>query len=140
MSDASVIHPSATIAQGSRIDAFATIGSGCVLADDVHVGSGARLLDGARVDHAAEIGSNAVVMAGVRIERHAVVEPGSVVADGVPANAIVRGNPARIVGYVGGAQDAPAPRRCARWLPASRAACEASRPSRSRLPKTCAAA
>ena len=45
-------------------------------------------------------------MAGVRIERHAVVEPGSVVADGVPANAIVRGNPARIVGYVGGAQDA----------------------------------
>jgi UDP-2-acetamido-3-amino-2,3-dideoxy-glucuronate N-acetyltransferase len=106
VTDTAAIHPSATLADGATVDAFATIGSGCTLAEGVHVGSGARVLDGARVDHAATVGANAVVLAGVRIERCAVVEPGSVVTDAVPANAIVRGNPARIVGYVSGEQHA----------------------------------
>jgi UDP-2-acetamido-3-amino-2,3-dideoxy-glucuronate N-acetyltransferase len=101
-----VREPSATIADGARIDAFASIGADCALAHDAHVGSGARLLAAARVDAGAEIGENAVLLPGVRVQRHAVVEPGSVVADSVPANAIVRGNPARIVGYVGG-EDRP---------------------------------
>jgi carbonic anhydrase/acetyltransferase-like protein (isoleucine patch superfamily) len=108
------VHPTAltdataTVSHSTRVDAFASIGRDCVVGDDVHVGSGARLLSGARVDREAEIGENAVVLAGVHVRRHAVVEPGSVVADAVPANAIVRGNPARIIGYVGGDPDRPA--------------------------------
>lgn len=100
-----------------------------VLSDDVSARSGARVLSGARVGRGAVIGenvvlggggspskigpdvfvgANATVLPGTVVSRGAVIEPGSVVGDAVPANAIVRGNPARIVGYVGGEPDPPA--------------------------------
>jgi acetyltransferase-like isoleucine patch superfamily enzyme/dTDP-4-dehydrorhamnose 3,5-epimerase-like enzyme len=46
------------------------------------------------------IGAGAVIQAGVTIGNHANVAAGAVVTRSVPANAIVVGNPARIVGYV----------------------------------------
>jgi len=48
----------------------------------------------------ASIGGGATVLPGVRIGRSAMVGAGAVVTHDVPANAIVVGNPARIVGYV----------------------------------------
>jgi acetyltransferase-like isoleucine patch superfamily enzyme len=45
------------------------------------------------------LGSGAIVVSGVRIATGAVVGAGSVVTKDVPANAIVVGNPARIVKY-----------------------------------------
>lgn len=54
----------------------------------------------------ASIGANATILAGTTIGVNAMVGAGSVVTRSVPPNAIVRGNPARIVGYVG-AQEAP---------------------------------
>src|SRR5206468_1316023 len=48
----------------------------------------------------ASIGANATVAPGVEVGRGAVVEAGAVVTQDVPANAIVSGNPARIVSYV----------------------------------------
>jgi PAS domain S-box-containing protein len=47
------------------------------------------------------LGSGAIVVSGVRIGTGAVVGAGSVVTKDVPANAIVVGNPARIVKYRG---------------------------------------
>jgi UDP-2-acetamido-3-amino-2,3-dideoxy-glucuronate N-acetyltransferase len=122
--------PSATVGAGSRVDAFAILGEDVVLGEGVRVRSGARLLPGTRLGRGVVIGENAVlggaercdvgpdvviganatVLPGVRVERHAIVEPGSVVADAVPANAIVRGNPARIIGYVGGELESPTTR------------------------------
>jgi len=49
------------------------------------------------------IGANATILPGLSIGRGAMVGAGAVVTRDVPANAIVVGNPARIVGYV----DAP---------------------------------
>ena len=48
----------------------------------------------------ASLGANATLLPGVTIGRGAMVGAGSVVTKDVPPNAIVVGNPARIVGYV----------------------------------------
>ncbi|HQQ62160.1 MAG TPA: WxcM-like domain-containing protein [Pseudomonadales bacterium] len=49
--------------------------------------------------HGASIGANATILPGLTIGQHAMIGAGAVVTRSVPANAIVVGNPARIVGY-----------------------------------------
>ncbi|WP_136526664.1 WxcM-like domain-containing protein [Geomonas ferrireducens] len=48
----------------------------------------------------ASVGANATILAGVTIGKKAMVGAGAVVTKNVPPNAIVAGNPARIIGYV----------------------------------------
>jgi len=48
----------------------------------------------------SSIGANATILPGLTIGENAMVGAGSVLTKSVPANAIVIGNPARIVGYV----------------------------------------
>lgn len=52
------------------------------------------------VRNGASIGANSTILAGVTIGVNAMVGAGSVVTKDVPPNAIVRGNPARVEGYV----------------------------------------
>jgi len=52
------------------------------------------------VEQGASIGAAAVILPGITIGRNAVVGAGAVVTRSVPSNALVEGNPARIVGYV----------------------------------------
>ena len=52
----------------------------------------------------ASIGTGAVLLPGVRIGRRAMVGAGAVVTRDVPPNAIVVGNPAKIIGYVDSAR------------------------------------
>lgn len=54
-----------------------------------------------QVGDGASLGAGSVVLPGVRIGRGAMVGAGAVVTKDVPANAVVVGNPARIVNYVG---------------------------------------
>lgn len=49
----------------------------------------------------ASIGANATILPGVTIGRNAMIGAGSVITKDVPPNAIVLGNPGRIVGYAG---------------------------------------
>lgn len=56
------------------------------------------------VAEGSSLGGGSVILPGIRIGRRAMVGAGAVVTKDVPPNAIVVGNPARIVGYV----DAPA--------------------------------
>ena len=58
------------------------------------------------IDAGASIGANATILPGIKIGRQAMVGAGSVVTRSVPPNAIVVGNPARIVGYVDAEADA----------------------------------
>jgi len=60
------------------------------------------------VKKGASIGANATVLPGVTVEENVMVGAGAVVTHNVPRNAVVVGNPARIVSYVG-AQRAAAP-------------------------------
>lgn len=58
---------------------------------------------GTHVSKGASIGAGATILPGIKIGRGTMVGAGAVVTRSVPSNAIVIGNPARIVGYV----DAP---------------------------------
>jgi dTDP-4-dehydrorhamnose 3,5-epimerase-like enzyme len=55
------------------------------------------------VRRGASVGANATILPEVTIGEHAVVGAGAVVTHSVPRNAIVVGNPARIIGYSGAA-------------------------------------
>jgi acetyltransferase-like isoleucine patch superfamily enzyme len=55
------------------------------------------------VEDGASIGANATILPGVTIGRRAMVGAGAVVTKSVPANAVVVGNPAVIIGYQTGA-------------------------------------
>lgn len=59
------------------------------------------------VEVGASIGANATLLPGIRIGKGAMVGAGAVVTRSVPPNAIVVGNPARIVGYVKEVAEAP---------------------------------
>jgi acetyltransferase-like isoleucine patch superfamily enzyme/dTDP-4-dehydrorhamnose 3,5-epimerase-like enzyme len=53
-----------------------------------------------RIEEHVSIGANATILPGVTLGRNAMIGAGAVVTRSVPPNAIVVGNPARIVGYV----------------------------------------
>lgn len=59
------------------------------------------------VEEGASIGANATILPGIRIGRHAMIGAGAVVTRSVPPNAVVVGNPAKIIGYVGTKPMAP---------------------------------
>lgn len=52
------------------------------------------------VRHGAAVGAGAIVLPGITVGPWAMVGAGSVVTANVPAQALVRGNPARVVGWV----------------------------------------
>lgn len=56
------------------------------------------------VEDGASLGANCTILPGLRIGRRAMVGAGAVVTRSVPPNAIVVGNPARIVGYADAAR------------------------------------
>jgi UDP-2-acetamido-3-amino-2,3-dideoxy-glucuronate N-acetyltransferase len=52
------------------------------------------------VKEGATVGANATIVAGITIGRYAMIGAGAVVLHDVPEQAMVVGNPARLVGYV----------------------------------------
>lgn len=87
---------------GVRIEDDVFIGPNATLTND-HFPRGklrpAQVLE-TRIREGATIGANASILPGLTIGRGAMVGAGTVVTLDVPSNAIVTGNPARIVGYV----------------------------------------
>ena len=116
---ATLVHPSAQIAEAAKLGAgsivgaravittqvaigeHAVIGAGaivshdCVLEDFATLSPGATLAGLSRVDEAAEIGPGAILGRGARVGRGAVVGANSLVLGHVPPNLVVIGSPAR---------------------------------------------
>lgn len=88
--------------------------SGLRIADDVFIGPNATFTNDrfprskkypalfplTTISTGASIGANATILPGLTIGRGAMVAAGAVVTRDVPAHAVVKGNPARISGYV----------------------------------------
>lgn len=119
---ASVIHPSAIVAEdvhlgeGVQIMAGAIVQPGCTLGDDVIVNTGARIDHDCRIgDHVhiapgavlsgtvtvgerSHLGTGAVVIQGLGIGKSVLVAAGSVVVRSLPNRSSARGVPARPYG------------------------------------------
>ncbi len=88
------VGPGALLTSRLTVEPGVSIGPGVIFAED---GSRPTVLRAGTV-----VGAGAVIGAGVELGWGAHVQPGSVVLGSVPPNAIVRGNPAQIVGYTEG--------------------------------------
>ena len=88
--------------------------NGIILEDDVFVGPGVTFTNDlfprsksylasfpkTVVGKGASIGANATILAGVHISESAMIGAGSVVVKDVPKNAVVAGNPAKILRFL----------------------------------------
>jgi len=108
VNETAVIEESARLGARIRVGGNAVVGS-AVVGDDVVIDHGAVVAarppggaaeEPAFVGDGVQVGANAVVLAGVSVGDRAVIGPNAVVEAAIPSEAIVSGNPARIVGYV----------------------------------------
>ena len=95
------IRPFVFIPTGVSIDNNVLIAPGVVFTNDKHPrAQGQWTLMPIHVKEGASIGAGAVILPGVSVGKGAIVGAGSVVTKDVPDNAIVAGNPARIIRYL----------------------------------------
>ena len=104
-----IVSPQAVIGNGCLVGSGAVVGASVVLEDEVVVGPNVVFVESddptsgltSRVKRGVRIGANATLYAGITLSAESLVRPGAVVTRSVPPKAIVEGNPAAIVGYVG---------------------------------------
>jgi len=111
-----VIHPTAIVGDGVKIQNNVTVYDGVVLDDDVFCGPACVFTNimnpRSEVDRNSEefflkthvkkgstIGANATIVCGVTLGQYSFIGAGSVVTKGVPDYGLVMGNPARLIGY-----------------------------------------
>jgi len=93
-----VIQPDTVVGTHGIINTGATVDHDCVLGDFVHVGPGCHLSGGVTLGEGAFLGIGTVAIPQTRIGAWTVVGAGGVVVSDLPAHALVRGVPARVVG------------------------------------------
>jgi carbonic anhydrase/acetyltransferase-like protein (isoleucine patch superfamily) len=96
----STIGERASIGNRTVVGSHVTVGESGVIGSEAEIADGARIGTGSIIEDQVVVGSGAVVASGLRLGLNCLVRPGAVVLADVPPNAIVEGNPARIVGYV----------------------------------------
>jgi len=87
---------------GVRLGHDVFVGPNATFTNDRFPRSGAHQAEVAVtvIDDGASLGANCTILPGIHVGRHAMVGAGAVVTRPVPPNAVVAGNPARIIGYV----------------------------------------
>ena len=87
---------------GTRIDDDVFLGPNVTFTNDRYPRSKIYPVDfcGIKVKKGASIGANATILPGLTIGENSMIGAGSVVVKDVPANAVVVGNPAKIIKYL----------------------------------------
>lgn len=115
-----MVGPRVSIGNGVKIQNNVSVYEGVTLEDDVFCGPSCVFTNvltprafverkdefaETRVRRGATIGANATIVCGTTIGQYAMIGAGAVVTKDVPAHALVVGNPARRIGWVGRAGD-----------------------------------
>jgi acetyltransferase-like isoleucine patch superfamily enzyme len=109
-----ITQPEVTIGNNVRMHSHCVIGEFSVLEDDCWIGPNVVLTNaryprsknvraqfqGPVIKRGAKISANATILPGVVVGENALVGAGAVVVADVPANMVVVGNPARVIGNV----------------------------------------
>ena len=87
---------------GTRIEDNVFLGPNVTLTNDMYPRSKEypEEFQGITIKKGASIGANATILPGITIGKNAMVGAGSVVTKDVPENAVVAGNPAKIIRYI----------------------------------------
>jgi UDP-perosamine 4-acetyltransferase len=92
-----IIQSAAVIGDNVLINSGAIIEHHCQLSNNVHIAPGACLSGNVNVGPGTFIGAGSTIIQGVHVGSNATIGAGSVVVRDVPDNAVVVGNPGRIV-------------------------------------------
>jgi acetyltransferase EpsM len=103
--DGTVVMPNAVINSGVKIGKHCIINSAsviehdCMLADYVHISPNAALAGSVSVGEGTHIGIGACVIQGIKIGKWTIIGAGAVIINDIPDNAVVVGNPGKIIKY-----------------------------------------
>ncbi len=92
-----VINIGSVVGKHAIVNTGACIDHECHISDYVHVAPNATLCGNVTVGEGAYIGAGAVVIQGITLGKWCTVGAGAVVREDVPENAVVVGNPARVI-------------------------------------------
>ena len=100
-----VINIGAVVGKGTMIDMGAVLGGRAIVGEHCHIGAGAVLAGVVEpasatpviVEDNVLVGANAVIIEGVHVGRGAVIAAGAIVIEDVPENAVVAGNPGKVI-------------------------------------------
>ena len=92
-----VLNADAYVGRHCIINTNTTIEHDCIVEDFAHIAPGSVLTGGVKIGQLTLVGANSTVTPGIKIGCNCLICAGSVVTTNIPDNAIVRGNPARVV-------------------------------------------